>query len=316
MACVVGAAQAKQMYRWVDAEGNVHVSDQVPPDQVQHKRETLNEKARVIDTVEKAKTKDQIEQQKRLEALRKEQEKIIAKQAADDKVLLTTYRSLADLQRALDTKFQELDIGKKAVEGNLKRYEQQLSQQLEEAATHERNARKIPAKLLEDIAASKQQIALSQMEVARHDVDKQKIEKAFQADMARFQFLTQNAGDAKNSQTNLAASNANNELGLFVCKTHEQCLKSWRVAAEFVAKFSSTGPDVENENLIMRAEPASDSDISLSVSRLQRGNEQQIFLDIRCKATTLGQELCSSDKAQSIRRGFSLYLQTQSSSQQ
>ena len=37
----------KRLYRWVDDEGNVTFSDQVPPDQVQHKRETLNEKERM-----------------------------------------------------------------------------------------------------------------------------------------------------------------------------------------------------------------------------------------------------------------------------
>ena len=315
LSCVCGDIQAKKMYRWVDAQGNVHFSDQVPPDQIQQKRDTLNEKARVVDTVDKAKTPEQIEQQKRLDALRKEQEKIIAKQASDDKVLLTTYRSSADIQRALDTKFLEIDSNKNAVEGNLKRYEQQLSQQWQEAATHERNARKVPAKLLEDIAVSKRQIEMAQVELARHDAEKQKFQKEFQADMARFQFLTQNADDTKVSQTHLAASNANNELGLFVCQTTEQCLKAWQIAGEFVAKFSSTGPDVENENLIMRAVPVTDSDISLSISRLQQGKTQQIFLDMRCKNTNLGQELCASDKAQTIRRGFAHYVQSQLTSQ-
>lgn len=315
MAGALGEAQAKKLYRWVDAEGEVHFSDQVPPDQVQHRRETLNDKARVVDVVEKAKTPEQLEQQRRLDALRKEQEKIIAKQASDDKVLLTTYRTVADIERALDSKRLEFEGGKKAIEANLKRYEQQLSQQLQEAATHERNARKVPEKLLQDIAASKRQIEATQLEITRHDVDRQKIEKSFQADMARFQFLTQNTGDAKASQSSLAVNNANNELGLFICQSSEQCQKAWSIAAEFAAKYSTTGPDVETETLIMRGAPAADSDISLSVSRLQRGNEQQIFLDIRCKSTTLGQELCASDKTQTIRRGFAPYLQSQSTAQ-
>lgn len=303
------------MFRWFDEEGSVHFSDQVPPDQVQQKRDTLNEKARVVDTVDKAKTPEQIEQQKRLDALRKEQEKIIAKQASDDKVLLTTYRTLDDLQRGLDTKFLEIEGNKTAVQGNLKRYEQQLSQQLQEAATHERNAKKVPGKLLEGIEATKRQIEQAKLEMEHNDSDKQAAQKEFQANMARFKFLTQNASDAKASQTNFAASNANNELGLFVCQSTEQCLKAWHISAEFVAKFSSTGQDVENENLIMRAAPVNDNDISLSVSRLQ-GKDQQIFLDIRCKNTSLGQELCASDKAQAIRRGFASYVQTQLTSQQ
>lgn len=307
---------AKKMYRWVDENGNVYFSDQVPPDQVQHKRDTLNEKARVLDTVEKAKSAEQLEQQRRLDALRKEQEKIIAKQASNDKVLLTTYRSLDDMTRALDSKLAAMDGEKKMVEGNLQRFEQQLLKQQQQAADHERNAQKVPEKLLADISASKRQIETTKQELERHGLEKQKVEKEFQADMARFKFLTQGNVDTKTTQSNLAASNANNELGLYVCQDAEQCVKAWAIAGEFVAKFSTTAQDVETEKLIMRAAPFEDTDISLSVSKLERGNQQQIFLDIRCKQSNIGKELCASEKAQAIRRGFAPYVQLQLTSQQ
>lgn len=315
LVCLSPQAQAKKMFRWLDEQGSVHFSDQVPPDQVQQKRDTLNEKARVIDTVDKAKTPEQIEQHKRLDALRKEQEKIIAKQASDDKVLLATYRTLDDIQRGLEIRLREVAGSKSAVQGNLKRYEQQLSQQLQEAATHERNASKLPQKLLDEIEATKRQIEQAKIEIVRHETEQQLVQKEFQANMARFQFLTQNASDAKAARGNLAANNANNELGLFVCQSAEQCLQAWQISAEFVAKFSTTGQDVINENLIMRAAPVNDSDISLSISRLQE-KEQRIFLDIRCKNSSSGQELCASDKAQTIRRSFASYIQSQLSSQQ
>jgi ribosomal protein L15 len=151
-------AYAKKMYRWVDENGNVYFSDQVPPDQVKHKRETLSEKARVLDVLEKAKTAEQIAQQKRLDALRKEQEKIIARQNANDKVLLSTFRSIEDMNKALTNKMASFDAGQKVIEGNIERIQQQLQQQQQQAANLERGGSKIPPKLLADIAASKQQI--------------------------------------------------------------------------------------------------------------------------------------------------------------
>jgi len=311
------SSKGKKMYRWIDENGNVYFSDQVPPDQVQFKRDTLNDKARVLDTVEKAKTPEQLEQQRRLDALRKEQDKIIAKQASNDKVLLSTYRRLDDLQRALENKLSALDVEKKITEGNLKRSEQQLLQQQQLAADHERNARKVPDKLLSDIAASKRQIETTQQELLRQAAAKEQTEREFKADMARFQFLTQGSGgDSRIAENNLAASNANNDLGLYICQDSAQCVKAWRIAGEFVAKYSTTGEDVANEKLIMRAAPFEDTDISLSVSKLERDKEQQIFLDIRCKQSPIGKELCASEKAQTIRRGFAPYLQLQLSSQQ
>ncbi len=312
------SAFAKKMYRWVDENGNVYFSDQVPPEQAKHKRETLSEKARVVEVLEKAKTPEQLEQQKRLDALRKEQEKIIAQQAANDKVLLSTYRSLDDMQTALDNKLEGFDAARKVIEGNIERYEQQLQQQQKQAADYERNASKVPDKLLADIAVTKQQIAATKQELERHNAERQKTEKEFKADMARFQFLTQpSGGDLKKSSKSLAESNANNALGLFVCQDAEQCDKAWKIADEFVAKHSTTGPDVETDKLIMHAAPTKDDDLSLSASKLDSNTgQQQIFLDIRCRPSTLGLDLCASGKVQALRQGFAPFIQSQLTPQQ
>ena len=311
------SAFAKKMYRWVDDEGNVFFSDQVPPDQVQYKRETLSEKAKVLGVVEKAKTPEQIDLQKRLDALRKEQEKIIAKQASNDKVLLSTFRSLEDMNKALENKLAAFDVEQKVIAGNIKRFEQQLQQQEQQAADHERNARKVPEKLLADITASKQQVEVAKQELDRNIAERQKSEKEFKADMVRFQFLTQPGGEAKITGKSLAESNAVNSLGLFICQDDAQCDKAWKIAGEYVVKYSTTGQDVESENLIMRATPAKDDDLSLSVSKLDHGKgRQQIFLDVRCRQSSLGAELCSGGKVQALREGFAPFIQSQLTSQQ
>lgn len=309
------AAQQKKMYRWIDENGNVYFSDQVPPDQVQFKRDTLNEKVRVLDTVEKAKTQEQIEQQRRLDSLRKEQEKLISKQASNDKVLLATYRTIDDMQRAFDNKLGALEVEKKITEGNQKRYEQQLQQQQLQAAEHERNAQKVPEKLLNDMAASKRQIEAVKQELVRQGQEKEQAELEFKSDMARFQFLTHGGNSVTNNQRDYTVSNANSELGLYVCKDQAQCEKAWLAAGEFVAKYSTTPENVANPELVMRAAPLNDDDISLSVSKLQNKGPLQIFLDIRCKQSPVGKELCASEKAQAIRRGFVPYLELQLSSQ-
>lgn len=303
-----GFAQ-KKLYRWVDEHGNVTFSDQVPPDQVQHKRETLNDKAQVLDVVEKAATPDELARQKRLELLRKEQEKIIAKQAADDRVLLATYRTMDDMRRALDNKLALMDGKKNVMEANKQRFEQQLNQQQQQAAGFERNAQKVPEKLLKDIASTRQQIALTEQELQRHALEREKVEREFKADIARFEFLTQAGNDGKANQNKLMTGNLNSELGLFVCHDAAECEKAWKYAGEYVYKNATTGRDVDTDKLIMTAAPFNDNEFSLSVSKLEQGGVQQIFLDIRCKATNLGKELCASEKVYEIRRNFSAYLQ-------
>lgn len=309
-------AHAKKMYRWVDENGKVYFSDVVPPDQVQHKRETRNEKARVLDVVEKAKSAEEIEQQKRLDVLRKEQEKIIAKQAAEDKVLLSTYRTVEDMHKALDNKLALMASEKAGLEGNKQRLEQQLLQQQQQAANLERNAQKVPDKLLADIKSTRQQIEQNIQEMARYESNKQGVEKEFKASIARFEFLNQSNNVGQTKPSGQPADNAPNELGLYTCKDAAQCDKAWKIAGDFVYKYATTSRDVENEKLIMTAAPFNDEDLSLSVSRLEKAGVQQIFLDLRCKASNIGKELCNSEKAQAIRKGFAAYIQLQLASDQ
>jgi hypothetical protein len=95
---------AKKMYRWVDEHGDIYFSDQVPPEQAQHSRASLSKTGRIIEVIEQAKTKEQQEQEKRLEQLRQQQEKLIANQKMHDKSLLSTFRSKEDMLLSVQTK--------------------------------------------------------------------------------------------------------------------------------------------------------------------------------------------------------------------
>jgi hypothetical protein len=314
MAC--GSVKAKKMYRWVDEAGNVYFSDQVPPDQAQFKRETLNEKAKVLDVLEKAKTPAQIAQQKKLDALRVEQDKIIAKQISNDKVLLANFRTLADIQRAYDNKRTALDLDQKLLEGNIKRLEQQLLKFQQQAADLERNAQKVPDKLVTDMAAAKQGLEAAKIELNHRIADRQKTEKELQADLDRYQFLTQSAEERKKlSSLPTDESKEVNSLGVFTCQNASQCEQAWKIAGEFVAEFSSTAKNIESDKLIMRAMPQSDDEFSLSVAKLESDGQQQIFLDVHCTQTSLGDDLCRSNKIKNLRQSFVPYVQSQLASQ-
>lgn len=305
------AVWAKKMYRWVNEKGEVYFSDQVPQEEVERERQILDNNARVIDVTEKAKTKEQLEMDRRLEKLRKEQEKIIAKQVSNDKVLLSTFRNMDDMNAALDKKMQAFDAQRRIVDGNLQRLEEQLTHQQEQAATHERNGKAVPPQLVADIAATKEQIRATQAEQARHQNEKEKARREFIGDMARFSFLTRGQTTDRSEAGKSTSTNTGNLLGVFVCQTPEQCDKAWQSAGQFVAKYSTTGPDIETELLIMRASPAKDDDLSLAVSKLKlEDGQQQLFLDIRCRQSSLGNELCASEKAQNLRPAFIQFIQS------
>ncbi len=308
---------AKKMYRWIDDQGNIQFSDQIPQNQIQYKREALNENARVVEIVDEAKTQEQIELEKRLKVLRWEQEKIITKQKSHDKVLLSTFRNVDDMKMALKGKLSALDAQRKVAEGNRVRLENQLAKQQKQAARIERNGREVPESLIKEIDSTKEQIDYADIEVLRHKEKKVLVKKNFEKDIERFIFLTQVRADATNLSNETAETKAANELGLYICSTSSECNQAWNSARKFVTKYSTTKEDIDTDKLIMRASPMGDDDLSLSVSRLGlNNNRQQIFLDIRCRKSTLGIELCASDKVKQIRRTFNKFISSDLPTQQ
>jgi cytochrome b involved in lipid metabolism len=299
-----------KMYRWIDEEGNVRYSDQIPPDQVQHRRETLNKEARIIDILEKKKTAEQLALEKRLAALRQQQEEIIAKQQAKDKVLLSTFRNVSDMELALKGKTLALESQKRLLQANLDRLNVQLQQDQKRAAQFERDGKPVPGDLQKDISKTQQQIEQAEGEITKHNEKTQLAIKEFEADIDRYQFLTQSTTESTELSQKTAQNLAENQLGLFICASEPQCLDAWQAAKRFVLQNSTTGLDVETENLIMTLTPRNDQDLSLSVSKITE-KRPQLFLDIRCRNSSVGNELCSSPKVQTIRQSFSTFIKSE-----
>lgn len=302
------AAEAKT-FHWVDDSGKTHFSDKVPPDQVKYQRETLNKNGQVTDTLNKAKSPEEYEQEQRLQALRKEQEQLISKQSAEDRVLLSTYRSVDDLNLTLNGRMQALDAQRRVAEGNLKRLQRQLEAQQKKIAEYERKGEKIPTARLEEIRSSEQQIQLATGEISNHVDKKNQIKAEFELNIERFKFLTHDKAAAP-AVTDNAVPIA--ELaGLFNCSSLVQCDKAWQLSKTFVQRYSTTLISSSTEQLILSNKPVKEKDLSLSVSKVQvAGEQQKLFLDIRCHHSTIGAELCASKTAADIRTAFKPFLET------
>lgn len=310
--CTSQAVFAKKMYRWVDENGETIFSDQVPPEHSQYRRESLNEKGRVLEVTEQAKTKEQQAMDNRLNALKKAQEKIIAQQAANDKVLLSTFRNLKDMEASLYATMQSLDAQRNVAQGNLKRVENQLETQQKKAAELERNGKKIPQSLLDEIKQTEAQIQVAYAEINKQIEKKNRAKAEFEADIERFKFLTQENTDPSKASDKIAENKTADQIGLYACETDALCTKAWSSAHDFIRAHATTPIDTDTDKLIMGRAPATDSDLSLSVSKIEDENrKQQLFLDIRCRESSLGIELCASQKIRDLRSAFRPYIESQ-----
>lgn len=306
--CASHAVSAKNMYRLEDDQGKTIYSDQIPPDKVKYQRELLNAQGRAIETTEKAKSKEQQDLETRLTALRKEQEKIIARQKIHDEALLSTFRSTDDIDAALTEKMQQFDSQRTVLQTTLKTANQQLNNLLKSAAHYERNGQDVPKAVFDNIKSTQQQI--EQIKTAiRANMDKQELTRdEYNADIERYLFLTQSV-KKPSSRVIIPNIKEANALGLFYCENDHQCNKAWEIARVFVNQHSTTLPDVFNDKLIMNRPPAKDSDVSLSISRIAvTDNDYELFLDIHCHDSVPGQQLCASQKVRDIRSAFRPYV--------
>lgn len=308
------SAHAKTMYRWVDEHGKVSFSDQVPPTKAELKHDELDKNAQVIKVKEKAKNKAELEIEKRLIQLRKQQEQIIAKQKAHDKKLLSGFLTLEALDTNHKTKVLALDGQERELRETIKKQEEELAAFHQEAAGYEIKNTKVPVAVLNKIEENQKQIAKTKQEIKDLQLKKVKGEKEFTIDRARFIFLTQSKANPATATPDVTAQEIV-QPGLFSCGDAQQCEKAWSFAKEFVKANSLLKISVDTDTLFMSEDPVSDTDLSLSISKMTlEDNKQQIFLDIRCAESVAAKALCSSAKAEDIRNKFTDYLKSKISS--
>lgn len=300
-----------KLYKWVDDSGNTSFSDQVSPEEAKYRRETLTKKGRVIEITEQEKTKEQQERENILNLLRQKQEKIIANQKAHDDSLLRSYHSKEEMLTEMKAKLTTIEAQKKLIESEVTQQLERLDVKQKHAATFERNAQPIPQNLIGEIKAIQDEIQKTKHTIDENTALQQKITNEYDINIKRFLLLTQsNKSDEQLAKENKVSSiEEANALGLFRCENDFQCKKAWEIARFFVDTYSTTAPDINTDKLVMHALPTRDTDFSLSISKIaSKDDEDQLFLDIHCRDSSLGKELCNSTKIKELRTSFRPYV--------
>ena len=225
-------------------------------------------------------------------------------------MLLSTFRNLDDMQTSLYATIQSLDAQRNVAQGNLKRIENQLGIQQKKAAKLGRDGKKMTKDLLSDIKQTEAQIQVAYAEINKQIEKKNRVKAEFEADIERFKFLTRDNKAPSKESDKIAENKVADQIGLYTCQTDEFCIKAWTSAHEFIKVHATTPIDTDTDKLILGSAPTIDSDLSLAISKLEDENKkQQLFLDIRCRESSLGTELCASQEVQDIRPAFRPFIE-------
>ena len=201
-------AFGERMYKWVDANGQVHYSNQLPPEAVQQEREVINKQGRTLKVYQaplSPEEKVEAEQLAELDARKKE---LAEKRANHDRSLLATYSSKKDMYKARDGKISAIESLIQLTNSRISSMQNRQQRLTEEAANYERSGKQLPASLLSQISNLRNQVARNKEFVDDKKREMEDIRLRYDSDIRRYTELTTKSPDANTRKKQLSALEA------------------------------------------------------------------------------------------------------------
>jgi Domain of unknown function (DUF4124) len=192
MAAAVNA-QGK-LYRWVDDDGVVHVTDHMPPESASQDREILNKHGIAVGFEQGELTKEERAEIARVDEEEAQQVRQREEAAARDRILLDTYLSVEEIEDLRDRRLELLDSQIKVTDlylGDLKKRLATLQQEASRYSPYSDrpDAAPMPEHLSTDLSRTTASIDLYQQNLERTRNEMQRLRVAFASDIDRFKEL-------------------------------------------------------------------------------------------------------------------------------
>lgn len=190
----VADSKESEVYRWTDNEGVMHYGDRIPPEFAATGHTVLNKQGIEIDRIDGEKTAEEKAEQKRRAELIAEQRKTRDAALLRDKVLLSTYLSIDEIEALRDRRI-ELVAGQIRVTqiylDNLREKILKLEKEAQRFSPYSTNAnaRPIDEKLSRELSDTLDSIMLYEQNLARSRREQNQLMAKFSADIDRFKEL-------------------------------------------------------------------------------------------------------------------------------
>ena len=185
----------KKLYRWTDANGEVHYTDALPPEAAADARDTLNREGRAVGHTQRALTEEErAAQQVELERLAAEK-KLREDQAKMDAVLVASYPAEVDLERAYKERFDLIEQSVESARVGIRSQEKSLNDLLAHAGDLERNGKKVPNNIVESIGKTRAQVADQRQYLVKREAERTMLRKEYDDLLARYRKLTSASED-------------------------------------------------------------------------------------------------------------------------
>lgn len=185
---------ASRYYRYEDNNGVRVIRDTIPPDMVHKGYDILGSDGRVIKTVPRALTDEELQALEEKKQTRQQMLEEKARQEAADKKLLSIFSSPKDAERARERKIEALDVLISVNRGNIVRLQSEYDQAQQDAATRERSGKAVPEHLIDKMERVQRQITKLQETIDEKEREKQEVRDEYARDIERLKFLMRKQG--------------------------------------------------------------------------------------------------------------------------
>lgn len=184
------AVQAKgTIVCWTDEYGRRACGDRVPPEYSREERRVYDSTGRVIETLPRQKTPEEIEAEARRAAELEARRRRVAEQAAYDRFLLTTFTDVSALEQTRDSRLLTLDGRLELARDALRENRRGVEQLKAQIADLEAEGRAVPARLARELSAFEAAVEDSRRAVDKLRDERDAIRDKFDTDIARYREL-------------------------------------------------------------------------------------------------------------------------------
>jgi hypothetical protein len=187
-------SMAGALYKWVDENGAVRYSDQLPQKQNPKGHQQLNPQGVVLTTKEAAKSPEEIaieaEALRKLEKQQREEASLKALQDRQDRVLLLTFSSGEEIEHARENRIETIDSVIRLIQKSIESTRSQLDELTNYAQlSYTAKGKEVPGGLAQKIEHFQRKIESRNAQLESKEVEKAKIDEKYNQDLARFQLL-------------------------------------------------------------------------------------------------------------------------------
>ncbi len=178
-----------RMKCWTNNEGVRECGDKVPPEFAQKGHQEIGKGGLVREETKRVKTPEELAEEERLAKLEAERKKAEEEKKQQDKILLQTFGSVGDIERARDDRINAIEATIKLTMARNEKIQADLDKRIAKAAADERAGKTPSEALLKDIDSLRRQISNNNEFIEDKRVEQEEIKKSHAVDIARYKKL-------------------------------------------------------------------------------------------------------------------------------